>query len=112
MDWHPPSSAIEAGRSKVMDAEAVTHVEPDKRVVVAASAEWRTILLPILVFLIAAATMLAIFFEGQRRGLDHWMMFGPEGDQNAMAVALSESVYATRRRTRSGESRAGAARRR
>jgi hypothetical protein len=52
---------------------------------------------PLAVFLLAlclaTTCLLLVFFEGLRRGMDHVTMFGPENEQAAIAIALSDLVY-------------------
>jgi ABC-type sulfate transport system permease subunit len=36
--------------------------------------------------------VLLVFYEGLRRGMDHVTMFGPENEQAAIAIALSDVV--------------------
>ncbi len=42
---------------------------------------------------LAAALVLAVFWAGVSRGLDHASTTGPEDEQNAIAIALSDVVY-------------------
>jgi hypothetical protein len=48
---------------------------------------------PIAAALIVAAVLIAAFRAGLDRGMDHVAAFGPEGEQTAITVALSDMVY-------------------
>ena len=50
-------------------------------------------LLPWATALVAALIIAATFWQGVRRGMDHAVAFGPESEQTAIAIALSETVY-------------------
>jgi len=52
-----------------------------------------SILRPALVGLLAALILSATFKTGQMRGMDHAVAYGPHGEQVALTVALSETVY-------------------
>ena len=43
--------------------------------------------------LLAALIIYLVFAGGIRRGMDHVLSYGPESEQNAIAIALSEMVY-------------------
>jgi hypothetical protein len=47
----------------------------------------------ILAACMAAAILALVFVGGLRRGMDHVAMFGPENEQAAIAIALSDVVY-------------------
>jgi hypothetical protein len=48
---------------------------------------------PVVILCLSTLIIAMIFVAGVRRGMDHVTMFGPEGEQTAISVALSESVY-------------------
>ena len=50
-------------------------------------------ILPIVTICLAALIIALIFFGGIRRGMDHVAAYGPESEQTAISIALSESVY-------------------
>jgi hypothetical protein len=47
----------------------------------------------LLTISLAIICVLLVFYEGLRRGMDHVTMFGPENEQAAIAIALSDVVY-------------------
>jgi hypothetical protein len=53
----------------------------------------RSTRLSTLMAFLAIATIVLVFVEGLRRGMDHVTMFGPENEQAAIAIALSDVAY-------------------
>jgi hypothetical protein len=47
----------------------------------------------LLTISLAIICVLLVFYAGLRRGMDHVTMFGPENEQAAIAIALSDVVY-------------------
>jgi hypothetical protein len=47
----------------------------------------------LLTVCLATICLVLVFYEGLRRGMDHVTMFGPENEQAAIAIALSDLVY-------------------
>jgi hypothetical protein len=48
---------------------------------------------PVATLCLSALIIAMIFVAGVRRGMDHVTMFAPEGEQTAISIALSDSVY-------------------
>jgi hypothetical protein len=76
-----------------MDAQIANHDALVKAPPPPGLARVRSILVPVITFIFAAAIMAITFVDGQRRGMDHVAAFGPESEQAAIAVALSDIVY-------------------
>jgi hypothetical protein len=52
-----------------------------------------SVILPIVTFVLAAITIALTGYEGQRRGLDYIYAAGPDGEQSAITIAISDLVY-------------------
>ena len=56
--------------------------------------QFRTrIIVLLLIVCLGSMSVLGTFYDGLRRGMDHVAMFGPENEQAAITIALSEVVY-------------------
>ncbi len=50
-------------------------------------------LFPFFMTALAALVICLVFVSGLRRGMEHVVTFGPQSEQNGMAIAISELVY-------------------
>lgn len=53
----------------------------------------RALVMPLFTAVIVAICLTATFLAGQRRGMDHAAAWGPEDEQDAIAIAISDLVY-------------------
>lgn len=71
--------------SDTSDTVALAMTSPGSR--------WRAVAMPVVAAAIAAFLIAITAFTGIQRGMDHKVAFGPQSEQWAMTIALSESVY-------------------
>src|SRR5688500_15965686 len=50
-------------------------------------------LFPFFTTALSALMICLVFVSGVRRGMDHVVTFGPQSEQNGIAIAISELVY-------------------